>query len=124
MNITPNFTLKEMLVGNEDYALTVEELQNLKLLCNRLQVLRDLYGPITVNSGLRSHAYNEEVQKRYNSNYVPNSSKSYHLKGMAADIVFKEYTPDRIQKMLFDWSGGLGSYSTFTHVDIGPKRRW
>ena len=115
MNITPNFTLKEMLVGNEDYMLTVEELQNLKLLCNRLQVLRDLYGPITVNSGLRSPEHNKDVG---------GSSGSHHLKGKAADIVFKEYTPDRIQKILFDWSGGLGCYPTFTHVDIGPKRRW
>lgn len=81
MNITKNFTLKELTktstgITNEP---NKQELQALiQLSGNVLQPLRDKYGkPITVNSGFRSYAVNQAVG---------GAKGSQHAKGEAADL--------------------------------------
>lgn len=49
---------------------------------------------------------------------------SYHMRGLAVDFVVKGLTPAQVQTLLMDHEGGMGSYSGFTHLDLGPKRRW
>lgn len=122
----PNVSLEELLVGNEDATYTKKQLMNMLLLAHRLQVIRTFFAkPLIINSGFRTHEHNEEVQKKVNPKYVPNSSRSLHMKGMAADIVIEGVRPYAIQEALEDWDGGLGLYKTFTHVDIrGHKARW
>lgn len=89
---------------------------NIFQLANRLQVIRDLTGaPIKITSGYRSEALNEAIG---------GSQNSYHLTGKAADIVIARMKPSQVQAFLRNWHGGLGKGATFTHVDIGPKRRW
>lgn len=113
--LTPSFKLSEFLRA-EDPLPAPWILDNLKALANRLQVIRDLLGrPIRITSGYRTPEHNKAVGGEPNS---------YHLKGMAADIVVDGMTPTAVQNYLGRWSGGLGSYPNFTHVDIGPKRRW
>lgn len=118
MNLTPNFKLSEFLSKNDkgkrpDY-ITI---MNLKILANRLQVIRDLTGrQIRINSGYRSPEYNASIGGAKNS---------YHVQGMAADIRIDGMSPARVQAYLNGWSGGLGSYSSFTHIDIrNGKARW
>ncbi len=44
---------------------------------------------------------------------------------MAADIVCPDLPAKILQLILIHWSGGLGMYNTFTHVDIRSKNaRW
>ena len=58
------------------------------------------------------------------------AKKSYHLKGVAADIICKIYSPANVQEFLGQYQGvgkligGMGLYSGFTHVDRGPARTW
>lgn len=74
--------------------------------------------PVIVNSGFRTHAYNETL---------PGSAEdSPHLWGMAADIIVDGVPPDAVADFAETLGvGGLGRYDTFTHVDVrGQDRRW
>ena len=115
LKLTPNFSLNEFVAEGDtpDHSA----MDNLINLANRLQVLRDLFGdPIKITSGYRSPEHNKKIGGKENS---------YHLHGMAADIVVEGWNARDVQLLLKDWSGGLGCYVTFTHVDIRPtKARW
>lgn len=116
MKLSANFELNEFIHPG-DIAPTDDVIDNLKLLAQRLQALRDFLGkPIHINSGYRSASHNAAVG---------GASNSYHLLGMAADIVVEGMTPHEVQCMLVNWSGGMGCYDTFTHVDIRDfNARW
>lgn len=116
MRLTANFTLSEF--ESQDGAPTpLEALQNLQQLANNLQVLRDhINKPININSGYRSPSHNKNVG---------GSKNSYHMKGMAADIVVNGMRPSEVGATLISLTiegkitkGGLGIYSTFVHYDI------
>ena len=95
-----------------------------------LQALRDWFKRrITVNSGCRCHVHNEAVQKRANSKYISNSSRSQHMRGTAADIAVDGISAAEISRHLdvrYPAKYGIGSYNTFTHIDVkrGKARRW
>ncbi len=77
--------------------------------------------PFMLVSGYRSPAYNRLLRSR--SRRV--AKESYHLKGMAADIYIEGIRLDTIQKEAMELArGGVGAYSEFIHVDIGPVRCW
>lgn len=85
-----------------------------------LQTLRDLVGePIRIVSGYRC--------RRHNIN-VGGAEFSYHMKGMAADIVIAKHSIAEamvhVLKVDAFCQGGIGQYNSWVHVDIGPKRRW
>jgi len=77
-----------------------------------LQMLRDEYGPIKINSGYRCEVYNEKVG---------GSFKSQHMLGTAADLHFYNQ-----KDLLFPYSYahhiglsvGLYETSNFIHVDV------
>lgn len=76
--------------------------------------------PLKVLSGYRSPAHNAAVG---------GVKTSYHLTGMAADVVCRYASPwqiARIARRLQDRGvvGGVGEYFGFVHVDWGPKRSW
>lgn len=77
--------------------------------------------PLELISGYRSPAYNRLLISRGKGV----ARKSYHTKGMAADI----HIPGISLKTLRDeakdiQAGGVGLYSSFVHVDVGPVRFW
>ena len=126
MKLTNNFTKSEFdCKSGEEMPLDV--LENVKLLAIQLQKIRDYVGkPIRINSAYRSEAHNEAIG---------GVKTSEHILGKAADITIDTFTPDQvvsiIENMLTNemlggfYIGGLGSYNTFTHVDIREKKaRW
>jgi uncharacterized protein YcbK (DUF882 family) len=88
-------------------------------LIRRLQKIRDEAGaPVNISSAFRCPNHNKRVG---------GSENSYHMRGMAADFTIKgksiAYTRQLAEKYFPD--GGVGYYSTFTHVDVrGVKTRW
>ena len=126
MKLTNNFSKSEFeCKSGEEMPLDV--LENVKLLAIQLQKIREYVGkPIRINSAYRSEAHNQAIG---------GVKTSQHILGKAADITIDTFTPDEvvsiIENMLTNemlggfYIGGLGSYNTFTHIDIRDKKaRW
>ena len=75
--------------------------------------------PITINSGVRCQAHNDEL---------PGSAKnSNHIKGMAADLHCNTATPAEMKaaaEAVMGKTGGIGLYQWGIHVDVGKYSRW
>ena len=123
MKLTENFS-KEEFDSKDGAEMPCDVLENISKLATQLQILRDYTNlPININSGYRSVEHNRDIG---------GTSKSQHILGKAADIVIKGMTPDETRALiefLIDNEilniKGLGSYDTFTHLDIrDEKARW
>jgi uncharacterized protein YcbK (DUF882 family) len=85
-----------------------------------LQLLRSYIGsPIDITSGNRCAEYNQSIG---------GAKSSYHIRGRAADIQVEGASPAVIQNYLktaYPDKFGIGSYSSFTHIDTRTKKaRW
>lgn len=86
-----------------------------------LEKVRTHFGdkPVTINSGYRCPTHNANIG---------GATNSQHLYGTAADIVVdgNKVLPSAVYAYLDPFhNGGLGSYDTFTHVDVrGSRARW
>jgi hypothetical protein len=83
-----------------------------------LQRIRDHYGvPVTINSGYRCPVHNTNVGGARNSQHLLGTAADFTVRGVSPAQVFRDLDPL--------WPGGLGRYSTFTHVDVRNGRvRW
>ena len=123
MKLTDNFSTEEF-DSKDGKKMPVKVFNNIKVLANQLQVIRDyLDRPIKINSGYRSPAHNKRIGGVRNSQ---------HVKGKASDIVVKGLEPLQVYNILEDLinlgkikEGGLGLYKGFVHYDIrGNRARW
>lgn len=85
-----------------------------------LQLVRVHFNkPVSVTSSYRC--------ERHNAN-VGGAKSSKHLLGIAADIQVKDTDPMEVYHFLdsiFPSHYGIGSYKTFTHIDVrSSKARW
>jgi len=78
---------------------------------------RHFDAPVHVSSGFRTGAHNERIG---------GVDDSVHLWGGAADIKIDGVQPSTVATYAEkEGFGGVGRYSTFTHVDVhGSGRRW
>lgn len=77
--------------------------------------------PYLLVSGYRSPVYNEYL-RRQGQNVA---EKSYHMKAMAADVFMEGVSLDDLRSAAADFrAGGVGTYSDFIHLDVGPVRYW
>jgi hypothetical protein len=101
----------------------------LRPLCQALEVLREALGgrPIRIVSGYRPKAYNRAIG---------GARFSQHVEGRAADIVVDGMEAAAVHDLALRLAkegrmriGGLGSYASFTHIDVrgvppaGPSPR-
>ncbi len=133
MNLTPHFTLSEMLASQAATRLKIAEqfspdenvIANLKALCtNILEPLRDDIGfSLHISSGYRCPRLNKAIG---------GSKTSQHMVGEAADIqchgTTNEQLFDRIQKLKlpFDqliWEYGTKKEPAWVHVSYSSRNR-
>jgi len=128
--VTPHFSLEEFVQpagrGCPAVPYPAEWVDSrLRVLCEQLEILRGALptgASIHIGSGYRSPAYNTAL---------PGTAKaSQHMQGRAADIQVKGVTPAAVHALVLGLYqakkiiiGGLGSYPTFTHVDVRPGVR-
>lgn len=121
--ITKNFSLREFQC-KDGTDVPDELMDNVTLLCENLQVLRDHLGkPVRVISGYRSPKYNRRIG---------GARRSQHMLAKAADIKVAGMSPSdikvEIKKLIAEgkmMKGGVGLYRTFTHYDVrGRNARW
>lgn len=115
MNLTKNFTKAEF-ESKDGSPMPLDVLQNIQVLAEQLQVLRDEIGkPISITSGYRSPNHNARIG---------GAKHSYHVRGMAADIQVSGMHPMDVKKVILRLmnegkilKGGLKAYKSWTHVD-------
>ena len=134
--MTKDFDIKEFLYSRfyaeanvqdkviESYEQDVAVQDNLQILAEQLQVIRDYIAkPIQINIAYRPYWW--EKQRGRNG-------KSQHCLGKAADIVVKGMGTKELHKAILELieqdkivNGGVGLYNTFIHYDIRPyPARW
>ena len=105
--VTAHFKLKEFACKNSEAVIVSENL------CYVLEAVRAHFGkPVVVNSGYRTPEYNAKIG---------GAVKSQHMLGMAADIHISGVKPSDVAayaRVLMPTYGGIGIYSTFTHIDV------
>lgn len=123
MKITKNFSLREFRC-KDGTDVPEEYMDNVRLLCENLQVLRDQIGkPIRIISGYRSKKYNTRIG---------GARRSQHMTAKAADIKISGMSPDEVCELIKRliregkmMKGGVGLYRTFVHYDVrGRNARW
>ena len=116
----PNFEPREFqckccgTIGNEHIA---------RHLAWTLQRVRNIVGPMKINSGYRCPKHNKTVGGVKNSQ---------HVMSTAVDLVASEVNPNKLQETMLGLmehgnipNGGLGRYDSFTHYDIRlTPARW
>lgn len=84
-----------------------------KLLAVLEEIRQHFNEPVIINSGYRTPTWNTKVGGAKNS---------YHVKGMAADIVVKNHDSKEVaeyaSKVLGESGGGVIKYSNFVHIDV------
>lgn len=113
--LSTNFRVKEFACtdGSDPIFIAPE-------LVKVLQKIRDHFGvTVTITSAYRTPNRNKAVG---------GTTYSQHLYGVAADIKVKGVSPKKVAQYaekLLPNKGGIGTYSTFTHVDVREtKARW
>jgi len=94
--------------------------RNILKVSKYLDSLIDAWGPLEVTSFYRPADVNASIGGARNSQ---------HIQGLAADVVLQG--PKSRRERFQDWlekhhGGGVGSTrdASYTHIDLGPKRRW
>lgn len=100
--LSKNFKLAEFRVSSQypaivkDMVMNVEDVLNLKLLAIEcLQVIRDKFGPIVIESGYRDMELN---------NLVGGERYSDHRSGNASDIVIRNFDNEQVFKWIVEES--------------------
>lgn len=114
-NLSANFKVREFACTDGSDPIFIDS-----ELVNVLQKIRTYFGKsVTITSAYRTPAKNKAVG---------GETYSQHQYGRAADIKVKGITPKKVAayaEKLLPNKGGIGTYSTFTHVDVrSTKSRW
>lgn len=118
--VSRHFTVEEVTSGDKRRIPKDEDTKRrIKKLAINLDKLRDRFGKMTINSWYRPEPINAAVGGAKNSE---------HIRGWAADIEFAKDQRDVEKWLEKNWVGGVGSGVVsgkgFTHLDLGPNRRW
>lgn len=113
--VATNFRVKEFACTDGSDPIFIDS-----DLVNILQKIRTHFGKsVTITSAYRTPGRNKSVG---------GTTYSQHLYGKAADIKVNGVSPKKVAayaETLLKNKGGIGTYSTFTHIDVrSTKARW
>lgn len=113
--LSTNFRVKEFACTDGSDPIFIDS-----DLVNILQKIRNHFGKsVTITSAYRTPTKNKACG---------GETYSQHLYGKAADIKVTGVTPKKVAayaETLLKNKGGIGTYSTFTHIDVrATKSRW
>lgn len=113
--LTQNFRVKEFACTDGSDPIFIDS-----ELVNVLQKIRTHFGKsVTITSAYRTPTKNKACG---------GSPYSQHLYGRAADVKISGVSPKKVAayaETLLKNKGGIGIYSTFTHIDVrSTKARW
>ena len=113
--VSTNFKVKEFACTDGSDPIFIDS-----ELVNVLQKIRAYFGKsVTITSAYRTPGKNKAVG---------GETYSQHLYGRAADIKVNGVTPKKVAayaETLLKNKGGIGTYSTFVHIDVrSTKARW
>ena len=113
--VSENFRVREFACSDGSDPIFIDS-----ELVTILQKIRTHFGKsVTITSAYRTPGHNKAVG---------GTAYSQHLYGKAADIKVKGVTPKKVAayaETLLKNKGGIGTYSTFTHIDMrATKSRW
>lgn len=112
LHLSPHFTVREFACHDGSDTVLIDD-----RLVTLLEKIRDRFGkPVHINSAYRTAKYNAKIGGVNNS---------YHVKGMAADIVVQGIPAKRVAQYAETLDcGGIGWYEgkKFVHIDTRKKR--
>lgn len=115
LKLSSNFRVREFACKDGSDPIFIDS-----ELVDILQKIRNHFGkPVTITSAYRTPTHNKSCG---------GTTYSQHLYGKACDIKVQGTKPSEVSKYaetLLKNKGGIGTYSTFTHVDVrATKSRW
>lgn len=113
--VSTNFRVREFACSDGSDAIFVDS-----ELIKVLQNIRTHFGKsVTITSAYRTPTHNKKVG---------GETYSQHIYGKAADLKVSGVSPKKVSayaETLLKNRGGIGTYSTFSHIDTRPnKSRW
>lgn len=113
--ISKNFRVREFRCQDGSDVVFIES-----DLVDILQKIRDHFGKaVTINSAFRTFSHNKKVGGATYSQHLYGTAADIKVSGVAASVVAD------FAETLMPSTGGIGRYSTFTHVDVRKvKSRW
>lgn len=113
--ISKNFRVREFRCQDGSDVVFIES-----DLVDILQKIRDHFGrAVTINSAFRTFSHNKKVGGATYSQHLYGTAADIKVSGVAANVV-----ADFVETLMPN-TGGIGRYSTFTHVDVRSiKSRW
>lgn len=113
--ISKNFRVREFRCQDGSDVVFIES-----DLVDILQKIRDHFGKaVTINSAFRTFSHNKKVGGATYSQHLYGKAADIKVSGVAANVVAD------FAETLMPNTGGIGRYSTFTHVDVRKvKSRW
>ena len=113
--ISKNFRVREFRCQDGSDVVFIES-----DLVDILQKIRDHFGKaVMINSAFRTASHNKKVGGATYSQHLYGKAADIKVSGVAASVV-----ADFVETLMPS-TGGIGRYSTFTHVDVRKvKSRW